>query len=78
MKSRYIEGGSIPAVISLHGASLGSSADVFERNRGPLAKAGLGIIAYDQPDLHSDNCKHLVHRNAMDQFHRLAASFLPN
>ena len=49
LKTRYIEDGSGPAVICLHGASLGSSADVFERNLGPLAKAGLRVIAYDQP-----------------------------
>jgi pimeloyl-ACP methyl ester carboxylesterase len=33
----------------LHGASLGSSADVFERNLTPLANAGVRAIAYDQP-----------------------------
>jgi 4,5:9,10-diseco-3-hydroxy-5,9,17-trioxoandrosta-1(10),2-diene-4-oate hydrolase len=33
----------------LHGASLGSSADVFERNLKPLAGAGVRAIAYDQP-----------------------------
>ncbi len=49
LKTRYIEDGVGPAVICLHGASLGSSADVFERNLGPLAKAGLRVIAYDQP-----------------------------
>jgi pimeloyl-ACP methyl ester carboxylesterase len=49
LKTRYIEEGSGPAAICLHGASLGSSADVFERNLGPLAKAGLRVIAYDQP-----------------------------
>jgi len=25
-----------------------------------------------------DNCKHLVQWDAMDQFHKLAAKFLPN
>ena len=49
LKTRYLEAGSGPAAICLHGASLGSSADVFERNLGPLAKAGLRVIAYDQP-----------------------------
>ena len=163
LKTRYIEDGSGPAAICLHGASLASSADVFERNLGPLAKAGLRVIAYDQPgfgltdhpadfsvnyrrrfilmsmealglqtaamighsqagnmsmanafehserisklmilfgkddranvferacllkesfpqlDLHIvDNCKHLVQWDAMDRFHELAASSLPN
>ena len=32
LKTRYIEDGAGPAAILLHGASLGSSADVFERN----------------------------------------------
>ena len=49
LKSRYIEEGSGPAVICLHGASLGSSADVFERNLAPLAKTGLCVIAFDFP-----------------------------
>ncbi len=49
LKTRYIEQGSGPAVILLHGASLGSSADVFARNLPPLADAGLRVIAYDQP-----------------------------
>jgi pimeloyl-ACP methyl ester carboxylesterase len=49
LKTRYIEEGFGPAVILLHGASLGSSADVFKRNLSPLARAGLRVIAYDQP-----------------------------
>lgn len=49
LKTRYIEQGSGPAVILLHGASLGSSADVFARNLPSLARAGLRVIAYDQP-----------------------------
>jgi pimeloyl-ACP methyl ester carboxylesterase len=49
LKTRYIETGAGPAVICLHGASLGSSADVFERNLGALAAAGLRVIAFDQP-----------------------------
>ncbi|HZH84801.1 MAG TPA: hypothetical protein VFD87_16760, partial [Phototrophicaceae bacterium] len=35
LKLRYIEAGSGPSVLFLHGASLGSSADVFLRNLGP-------------------------------------------
>ena len=49
LKTRYIEEGNGPAAILLHGASLGSSADVFETNLKPLANAGVRAIAYDQP-----------------------------
>ena len=49
LRTRYIEAGTGPAAILLHGASLGSSADVFERNLQPLANAGVRAIAYDQP-----------------------------
>jgi pimeloyl-ACP methyl ester carboxylesterase len=49
LKTRYLEEGSGPAVLLLHGASLGSSADVFERNLAPLAAHGLRVIAFDQP-----------------------------
>jgi len=36
-------------VLFLHGASLGSSADVFLRNLGPFAKAGFRAVAFDYP-----------------------------
>jgi pimeloyl-ACP methyl ester carboxylesterase len=49
LKLRYIEEGNGPAVLLLHGASLGSSADVFIRNLAPLARAGFRAIAFDQP-----------------------------
>jgi pimeloyl-ACP methyl ester carboxylesterase len=49
LKLRYIEEGEGPAVLLLHGASLGSSADVFIRNLTPLAHAGFRAIAFDQP-----------------------------
>src|SRR4029078_13683780 len=49
LKLRYIEAGSGPSVQFLHGASLGSSADVFLRNLGPFAKAGLRAVAFDYP-----------------------------
>ena len=49
LKIRYLEEGKGPAVLLLHGASLGSSADVWERNLSPLADCGLRVIAYDQP-----------------------------
>src|SRR5258706_14010343 len=49
LRIRYIEEGEGPPVIFLHGASLGSSADVFIRNLTPLARAGFRAIAFDQP-----------------------------
>jgi 4,5:9,10-diseco-3-hydroxy-5,9,17-trioxoandrosta-1(10),2-diene-4-oate hydrolase len=49
LRLRYIEEGDGPPVLLLHGASLGSSADVFIRNLGPLARAGFRAIAFDQP-----------------------------
>ncbi len=49
LKIRCLEEGSGPAVILLHGASLGSSADVWEGTLGPLAEGGFHPIAYDQP-----------------------------
>jgi len=49
LRLRYIEAGHGPAVLLTHGASLGSSADVFIRNLEPLARAGLRPIAFDFP-----------------------------
>lgn len=49
LRIRYIEEGEGPAVILIHGGSLGSSADVFARNLGPLADAGFRAVAFDQP-----------------------------
>lgn len=49
LRTRYIEQGQGPVVILLHGASLGSSADVFRRNLAPLADLGTRVIALDQP-----------------------------
>jgi 4,5:9,10-diseco-3-hydroxy-5,9,17-trioxoandrosta-1(10),2-diene-4-oate hydrolase len=49
LKIRYIEEGDGPPVLLLHGASLGSSADVFIRNLAPLAACGFQAIALDQP-----------------------------
>lgn len=46
---RYLEeGGGVP-VLLLHGASLGSSADVWTRNLASLAAHGLRLIAPDLP-----------------------------
>lgn len=49
LKICYLEEGSGPAVIFLHGASLGSSARAFERNLPVIGAAGFRAIAYDQP-----------------------------
>ena len=49
LKTRYLEEGSGPVVLLLHGTSLGSSADVWERNLAPLARHGLRALAFDQP-----------------------------
>jgi 4,5:9,10-diseco-3-hydroxy-5,9,17-trioxoandrosta-1(10),2-diene-4-oate hydrolase len=49
LRIRYIEDGDGPPVLLLHGASLGSSADVFAGNLTPLANAGFQAIAFDQP-----------------------------
>jgi len=49
LKTRYLEEGSGAEVLLLHGASLGSSADVWERNLAPLASHGLRAIAFDHP-----------------------------
>ncbi len=46
---RYLEEGSgVPAIL-LHGASLGSSADVFRRNLRALGASGIRAIAFDLP-----------------------------
>src|SRR5260221_4791354 len=49
LRIRTFEEGSGPAVLLLHGASLGSSADVWADNLSDLAARGLPVIAYDQP-----------------------------
>ncbi|HZA57198.1 MAG TPA: alpha/beta hydrolase, partial [Candidatus Udaeobacter sp.] len=49
LKICYLEEGTGPAVIFLHGASLGSSARAFERNLPAFGAAGFRAIAYDQP-----------------------------
>ncbi len=58
LKIRYLEQGSGTPVVLLHGASLGSSADVWKDTLGALAQGGFRAIAYDQPGYgHSDNPK---------------------
>lgn len=49
LRMRYLEQGAGRPVLFMHGASLGSSADVFRRNLGAFAKAGLHAIAFDLP-----------------------------
>lgn len=49
LRIRYLEQGSGPCVLLLHGASLGSSADVWTENLPDLATYGLHVIAFDQP-----------------------------
>jgi pimeloyl-ACP methyl ester carboxylesterase len=49
LKIRYLEAGSGPALIFLHGGSLGSSADVFRRNLPSFAAHGFRAIAFDYP-----------------------------
>jgi 2-hydroxy-6-oxonona-2,4-dienedioate hydrolase len=49
LKTRYLEQGSGPVALLLHGAALGTSADVWAGNIGPLAHAGLRVIAPDLP-----------------------------
>ena len=56
LKIRYLEEGKGPEVLLLHGASLGSSADVWERNLAPLASHGLKTIAFDQPGFGLSDC----------------------
>src|SRR5580765_3841230 len=46
---RYFEAGAGSPVLLLHGASLGSSADVWVRNLAPLAAHRLRVIAPDLP-----------------------------
>jgi pimeloyl-ACP methyl ester carboxylesterase len=49
LRIRYLEEGGGPPVVLLHGASLGSSADVWTGNLSGLAAHGLHVIACDQP-----------------------------
>jgi pimeloyl-ACP methyl ester carboxylesterase len=49
VRARYLEEGSGPVVLLLHGASLGSSADVWARTMSDLAAIGMRAIAPDLP-----------------------------
>src|SRR5690349_23679545 len=58
LQARYFEAGEGVPVVLLHGASLGSSADVWTRNLAPLAGHGLRVIAPDLPGFgETDNPK---------------------
>lgn len=47
--TRYLEVGSGPPVIMLHGAQTYLSADIFTDVMEPIAEGGFHAIAYDQP-----------------------------
>ncbi len=49
LRTRYLEDGRGAAVLLLHGASLGSSADVWAQNLSAFAARGFRAIAFDQP-----------------------------
>ena len=49
LSTRYLEVGSGPAVIMLHGAQTYLSADIFSSVMEPIADGGFRAIAYDQP-----------------------------
>lgn len=49
IRTRYFEKGRGPALILLHGISLGSSADVWEEDLDVFSRAGFRVLAYDQP-----------------------------
>lgn len=52
---RYLEEGSGPPVLLMHGGTIGFSAEMWRRNMAPLAKAGYRVLCYDQPGFgHSD------------------------
>ena len=52
---RYLEEGSGPVVLLMHGGTLGFSADMWLKNISPLAQGGYRVLAYDQPGFgHSD------------------------
>ncbi len=49
LRIRYFEQGTGPHVLLLHGASLGSSADVWVESLPAFAAHGFHVIAFDQP-----------------------------
>jgi pimeloyl-ACP methyl ester carboxylesterase len=50
IRTFFVEHGDGEAVVLIHGAAPGASAEVsWQQNLGPLANAGFWTIAYDQP-----------------------------
>lgn len=49
LRTRYIEAGQGPVAILLHGAALGTSAEVWEDNMARLAPKGPRLVALDLP-----------------------------
>jgi pimeloyl-ACP methyl ester carboxylesterase len=49
LKTRYLDAGAGPVVLLLHGASLGSSVEVYEGTIPVLVDAGFRCIAFDAP-----------------------------
>jgi pimeloyl-ACP methyl ester carboxylesterase len=49
LRIRYLEAGSGPAVIMLHGVQAFLSSDIFTGVMEPIAAGGFRAIAYDQP-----------------------------
>jgi pimeloyl-ACP methyl ester carboxylesterase len=49
LRVRYLERGEGRPTLLLHGASLGSSADLWTGNLDALAAHGLRVVAFDQP-----------------------------
>ena len=49
LKIRYLKEGSGSPVVLWHGASLGSSADVWEETLSSLAQGGFRVISVDRP-----------------------------
>ena len=46
---RYLEQGSGPVLLLVHGGTLGFSADVWRSTVEALAAKGYRVVAYDQP-----------------------------
>lgn len=55
LKIRYLEEGSGPVVLLMHGGTLGFSANMWLKNIAPIAAGGYRVLSYDQPGYgHSD------------------------
>ena len=69
LRTRYIEEGEGPPVLLLHGASLGSSADVFIRNLGPARARGLPRHRLRPAGLRPDRCPRRSLARLSPRFH---------